>query len=160
VQTGKTKPSSRTAFRRRRRDDCGGTVVTYRQAVKDEWLPLEQGAESRTYVVAPVLRLDEMDPSMAGGQVLDIANNSVTSANSFFNPAIPSSTPEDATLCNIKLGEYMGTLYHDLPPADATYAPLESPVYKSVYGFKTTKASGLSIVPTMLRSFAETMRRG
>jgi hypothetical protein len=133
-----------------KRDGQGGTQVTYRQAVKDVWLPLEQGKGSRTYVIGPVLRLDEMDPSVAGGQVLDFDDHSITGANSFFNPAIPNSTPGDAKLCSITLGEYMGTLFHDIPAADATHAPLEFPVYKSVYGFKTRRASGLSL-PRVLR---------
>jgi hypothetical protein len=136
-------------------DGDGRTEVTYQQAVEDEWLPLDQGVETRTYVVGPVLRLDEMDPSVAGEQVLHFDDNSITSKDSFFSPAIPSSTPDDATLCTITLGEYMGVLSHDLPCTDTSNAPLEYPVYKSVYGSKTTKASGLSNVPRLLKTVAE-----
>jgi hypothetical protein len=135
-------------------DGRGGIEVTYRQAVKDEWLPLEQGTEFGTCVVGPVLRLDEMEPSIAGAQVLYFADNSITGRDSFFNPAIPRSTPEDATLCRITLGEYMGDLFHDLPTTSASNTPLESPVYKSKYDFNTTKASGLSNLPRLFRRLA------
>jgi hypothetical protein len=131
-------------------DGRGGTIINYRQAVKDEWLPLEQGSEFGTCVVGPVLRLDEMDPSVAGDQVLDFADNSITGRDSFFNPTIPRSTPEDATLCRITLGKYMGVLFHDLPTTNASNTPLESPVYKSIYDFNAAKASGLS---DLLRRF-------
>jgi hypothetical protein len=117
---------------------------------------LDQGARSRSYVIGPVLRLDEMDPSVAGEQALHFDDRSITSRDSFFSPAIPGSTPDDARLCTITLGEYMGVLSHDLPCTDTSNAPLEYPVYKSVYGFNTTKASGLSNVPRLLeRSFGK-----
>jgi hypothetical protein len=141
-------------------DSRGGIKVTYRQAVEDEWLPLEQGTEFGTCVVGPVLRLDELDPYMPGGQVLHFADHSITSRDSFFNPTIPASMPEDATLCSIIQGKYMGTVLHDTPAADATYAPLEYPVYKSDYGFKTSEVSDLSNIPKVLRSLVSRIKEG